>query len=221
MSLEYNQLIFQCFECKTNCMKNFNKDLIKRFGNTYEFCNGDINRFIMLLRKVVYRYEYMESWEKFNEISLPDKKRTFYSELDLEDIADKDYAHAQKVFKELKLKSLGDYYGLYVQSDTLLLADVFGKFRSKCIEIYKLDPAHSLSAPGLAWRACLKNTRVKLELLTDINILLIVEKGIRDGICHLVHKYAKANNKYMKNYDKDNIISRIFRCKHFVRTDNA
>ena len=103
----------------------------------------------------------------------------------------------------MKLKNLGDYHGLYVQSDTLLLADVFENFRSKCIEIYKLDPAHFLSAPGLAWQACLKNTRVKLELLTDIDILLIVEKGIRDGICHSVNKYAKANNKYMKNHNKD------------------
>ena len=79
-----------------------------------------------------------------------------YSKLNLEDITDKDYAHAQKVFKELKLKNLGDYYGLFVQSDTLLLAYVFGNFRNKCIEIYELDPAHFLSPPGLAWQACLK-----------------------------------------------------------------
>ena len=92
---------------------------------------------------------------------------------------------------------------MHVQSDTLLLADVFENFRDKCIEIYGLDPAHFLSAPGLAWQACLKKTRVKLELLTDIDMLLIVEKGIRGEICHSMHKYAKANNKYMKNYDKD------------------
>ena len=98
---------------------------------------------------------------------------------------------------------LGDYHGLYDESGTLLLADAFENFRSKCIEIYKLDPAHFLSALGLAWQTCLKSTRVKLELLTDIDMLLIVEKGIRDGICHSVHKYAKANNKYMKNYDKN------------------
>ena len=109
----------------------------------------------MLLRKGVYPYEYMDSWERFNETSLPDKK-AFYSELNLEDITDKDYAHAQKVFKELKQKNLGDYYGLFVQSDTLLLAYVFGNFRNKCIEIYELDPAHFLSPPGLAWQACLK-----------------------------------------------------------------
>ena len=107
------------------------------------------------------------------------------------------------MFKELKLKNRGDYHDLYVQSDTLSLADVFGNFRNKCIEIYELDPAHFVSAPGLVWQACLKKTRVRLELLTDIDMLLIVEKGIRGEICHSMHNYAKANNKYMKNYDKD------------------
>ena len=194
MSVKDNQLIFQCLECKKNYKKDFNKESIKRFANTYEFCNGDINKFILLLRKRVYPYEYMDSWERFNETSLPDKK-AFYSELNLEDITDKDYAHAQKVFEEFKLKNLGDYHDLYVQSDTLLLADVFENFRNKCIEICELDPAHFLSAPGLAWQACLKKARVKLELFTDIDMLLIVEKGIRDGICHSIHRYAKANNK--------------------------
>ena len=107
------------------------------------------------------------------------------------------------MFKELKLKNRGDYHDLYVQSDTLSLADILENFRNKCIEIYELDPAHFVSAPGLVWQACLKKTRVRLELLTDIDMLLIVEKGIRGEICHSMHKYAKANNKYMKNYDKD------------------
>ena len=92
---------------------------------------------------------------------------------------------------------------MYVQCDTLLLADVFENFRDKCIEIYGLDPAHFLSAPGLAWQACLKMTKVELELLTDIDMLLMVEKGTRGGICQAIHRYAKANNKYMKNYDKN------------------
>ena len=104
-------------------------------------------------------------------------------------------------------KYLGEYHDLNVQSDTLLLVDVFENFRDKCIEIYGLDPAHFLSAPGLAWQACLKKTGVKLELLTDIDMLLMVEKGTRGGICQAIHRYAKANNKYMKNYDKDIISS--------------
>ena len=95
-------------------------------------------------------------------------------------------------------------YSNYAQSNTLLLADVFEKFRDNCNEIYELDPVYFVSAPGLAWQACLKKTGVKLELLTDIDMLLMVEKGTRGGICQAIHRYAKANNKYMKNYDKNN-----------------
>ena len=162
--------------------------------------------FVLLLRKGVYPYEYMDSWERFNETSLPDKK-AFYSELNLEDITDKDYAHAQKVFEEFKLKNLGDYHDLYVQSDTLLLADVFENFRNMCLDIYGLDPVYFVSAPGLAWQACLKKTGVELELLADIDMLLMVEEGIRGGICQAIYRYAKANNKYMNNYDKRKLIS--------------
>ena len=107
------------------------------------------------------------------------------------------------MFKELKLKNLGNYHDLYVQSDTLMLADVFQNFRNKCIEIYELDPTHFLSAPGLAWQACLKKTEVKLELLTDYDMIIMIQRRIRDGICQATHRYAKANNKYMKNYDKN------------------
>ena len=92
---------------------------------------------------------------------------------------------------------------MYVQSDTLLLADVFENFRNKCIEIYKLNPAHFLSASRLAWQACLKKTEVELELLTNNDMLLMAEKGTRGGICQAINRYAKANNKCMKNYDKN------------------
>ena len=98
---------------------------------------------------------------------------------------------------------MGEYHDLYVQSDTALLADVFESFRNKCLEIYKLDPAHFLSAPGLAWQACLKKTQVKLELLTYNDMLLMFEEGIRGGMCQATHRYAKANNKYMNNHDKN------------------
>ena len=134
--------------------------LIKNFPRMYQFCNGDLNKFVLLLRKGVYPYEYMDSWERFNETSLPPKK-DFYSELTLEDISDKDYSHAQKVFEEF-FTDIGDYHDLYVQCNTWLLVDVFEKFRDTCIDIYGLDPSYFLSAPGLARQACLKNTEVKL-----------------------------------------------------------
>ena len=84
-----------------------------------------------------------------------------------------------------------------------MLADVFENFRNTCIEVYELDSAHFLSASGLAWQACLKKTEVELELLIDVDMLLMIEKGIRGGICHAIHRYAKANNRYMKNYDEN------------------
>ena len=143
----------------------------------------------------------MDSWERFNEISFPPKK-SFFSELNLEDLSNKDYLHAQKVWEEFEIRNLGEYHDLYVQTDTSLLADVYEKFRDKCIEIYGLDPSYFLSAPGLAWQACLKKTNVNLESLTDVNMLLMIESGIRGGMCQSIHRYAKANNKYMNNYDK-------------------
>ena len=97
--------------------KDFSKELINRFGNTHKFCNGDINKFVLLLRNSVYLYEHMDIWERFYKTWLPDKK-AFYSELIIKHITDKDYTHAQNVFEELKLKKLGDYHDLYVQSDT-------------------------------------------------------------------------------------------------------
>ena len=105
------------------------------------------------------------------------------------------------MFEEYRT-DMGDYRDLYFRTDTFLLAGVFEKFRDKCIEIYGLDPSYFYSAPGLVWQACLKKTDVKLELLTDYQMLLMIEEGIRGGMCQSTHRYAKANNKYTKNYDK-------------------
>ena len=118
-----------CFECKKIYKKEFNKELIKRFANIYEFCNGDINKFILLLRKGVYPYEYMDSWKRFDETSLPDKE-AFYSSLNMEDNTDIDHRHAKRVFKNLNIKNLCDYHDFYVQSDTLLLPEVLENFRN-------------------------------------------------------------------------------------------
>ena len=196
------KLILECYNCKQRYKKKFNKDLIKKFKNTYSFCNNDLNKFVLLLRKGVYPYEYMDSWERFNETSLPSKEY-FYSNLNMEDIDDIDYRHDNNVFKRFKLENLEQYHDLYVQSGTLLLANMFENFRDMCVKVYELDPTHFLSLPGLAWQACLKKTNIELELLTDYDMLLMVEERIRCGICHSIHSYAKANNKYMKNYSKD------------------
>ena len=144
MKKKDEKLNFRCFNCKKNYEKDFNKELIKRFANIYEFCNGDLNKFILLLRKGVYPYEYMDNWERFNETSS-------YSSLNMENIDDIDYRHGNNMFKKFKLKNLGEYHDLFIQSDTLLLADVFENFRNMCIKVYELRPAHFLSLPGLAW----------------------------------------------------------------------
>ena len=151
--------------------------LIEKFYNASQLCNNDLNKFDLLLRKGVYPYEYMDSWKRFKEKSLPDKE-SFYSELNTEHITNEDYAHAQLVWNTFNIKNLGEYHDLYVQSNTALLALVFKSFRDKCIEIYKLDPAHFLTAPGLACNACLKKTEIELELLTDNDMLNVFEKRI-------------------------------------------
>ena len=129
----------------------------------------------------------MDSWEKFSEKSLANKE-SFYSELNKEDITYEDYAHAQKMWEVFEIKNLGEYHDLYVKIDAFLLANVFEKFRDKCTEIYGLDPSYFYTAPGLAWQACFKKTDVKLELLIDIDMLMMVEKGIRGGICQSTHR---------------------------------
>ena len=130
----------KCSKCNKSYNKNFSKDLIERFANIYKLCDDDINQFILLLRKGIYPYEYIDNWETFDEILLPDKE-IFYSDQNMENITDADYRHAEKIIKSFKIKNLGEYHDLYVQNDTLLLADVFESFRKKCIEIYEFDPA--------------------------------------------------------------------------------
>ena len=116
----------------------------------------------MLLRTGVYLDEYIDSWEKFDETRLPPKE--VHSNSNLEDISNKDYMHAQKVWDVFEIKNLGEYHDLNVKSDTLLLADAFENFRNKCLEIYELDPIYFVSAPGLAWQACLKKNRSKIRI---------------------------------------------------------
>ena len=164
-----NRLNYRCEECKNTSTKPINQ-FIEMFPNTYQFCNGDLNKFVLLLRKGVYPHEYMDSWGRFNETSLPSKK-DFYSELTLKDIADKDQNHAQKVFEEY-CTDMGDYYDMYFQTDTFLLADLFENFRNKCLEIYGLDPSYFLSAPRLAWQACFKKTKCKFRIISRYSYVI-------------------------------------------------
>ena len=200
--LKIDRLIYRCRECKEKHKIPIPiEGLIKKFPGTYQFCKGNLNKFILLLRKGVYPYEDMDNWGKFDGTTLPPKE-AFYDKLNLKGISHEDYAHAQKVWQVFRIKTRGEYQNLYVQSDTLLFADVFENFGNTCLEIYELDSVYFLSAPGLAWQAYLKETGVKLELLTNYGMRLMVEKGIRGGICQATHRYAKTNNKYMNNYDK-------------------
>ena len=141
---------YKCSSCNKSYQRKLDEKLEERFFNTYKFSNHDNNKFILLLREGVYPYEYMDHWEKFNETSLPEKE-DFYSHLNTVDITDADYARAKRVCKDFEIKNLGEYHDLYVQSNTLLLADVFENFINTCINIYGLDSAKFLTAPGLAW----------------------------------------------------------------------
>ena len=158
------------------------------------------NNISLLTRKGVYPYDYVSSLEKLSETQLPPKEE-FYSFLNDEEISDEDYQHAIKVWNTFGCKTIRDYHNLYLKSDVMLLADVFEKFRSTCLKHYKLDPAHYYTSPGLAWDACLKITGQNLDLLSDYDMLMMFERGIRGGITHISKRYSEANNKYMKSYD--------------------
>ena len=155
----------------------------------------------LLSRKEIYPYDYMSGIEKFSEEKLPPKEE-FFSKLNDCEVSDEDYEHAQKVWKEFGIQNLGEYHDLYLKSDVLLFADVFEEFRRNSLENYSLDPAWYFTSPGLSWDALLKHSEVKLELLTDPDMLLMFEKGIRGGVSMIPNRYSKANNKYMgKKFD--------------------
>ena len=156
----------------------------------------------LMSKKGVYSYDFMDSMEKFEIKELP-KIEEFYSTLNEEHISEKDYNHAKEVWNAFRIKNMGEYHDLYLQSDVLLLTDVFENFRNTCMQYYGLDPCHYFTNPGLSWDAMLKMTNVKLELMTDINMYQFIEKGMRGGVSYIANRYGKANNKYMKEYNED------------------
>ena len=153
-----------------------------------------------IIQKGVFPYEYLDSLDKLSQTELP-RIESFYSSVKDSNISEEDYQRANKVWNILKCKNLKDYLEIYLSIDVYLLTDIFETFRKTSMKYYKLDPAHYYSAPGLSWDAMLKLTKVKLELLTDLNMLYFFMEGIRGGLSFISKRYVKANNKYMKNYD--------------------
>ena len=189
-------------KCKT-CTKRSKQSIHSlklKFPDNYQLSNENIDEFILLLKKGVYPYEYMDDWNKLNETEIPSIEN-HYSNLTLKHISKEDDKHAQKVKNTSNIKSLGEYHDLYVQSDTAQLADTFEQFRTLCLKEYKLDPAYFSTTPGLAFKACLKMTKVEFQLLTDIDMVLMFENGIRGGMSQVMQRYASAKNKYMLNYN--------------------
>ena len=154
----------------------------------------------LMKSKGVYPYEYMDGRDRFTETQLPPKE-CFYSKLTEEEITDEEYDRAQLVWKTYGCKTMQDYHDIYLKSDVLLLADVFEAFRTMSLETYKLDPCHYYTAPGLAWDAMLKHTKVNLELISDPEIFLLLENSIRGGVAMISKRYAKANNPLVDGYD--------------------
>ena len=157
----------------------------------------------LLSKKGVYPYDFMDNIKKFEKTNLPLKEK-FYSKLNDEHITQQDFEHAQNVWKTFNCKNMGDYHDLYLKTDVLLLCDVFEEFRNVCLQNYEPDPAWYFTSPGLAWDASLKKTQVKLELLNDIDMLQMIEKGTRGGVSIISNRFGKANNKYMgKDFDPE------------------
>ena len=159
------------------------------------------SQYKLLTRKGIYPYEYMTSWDRLEETELPPVE-AFYSELSMSRVSRGDYQHAQRVWKEFVIRHLGEYHDLYLQMDVVLPENIFEKFRETALKHYGLNPAHFYTLPGFSnWCACLKHTRVRLELLTNPDMLLMFELGIRGGITKAIHKYASANNQYDPSAD--------------------
>lgn len=183
---------------KKNC--NNTEELRNTFTNTSDAFVNDED-FILMTSKGVYPYDYIDNFEKLNEPHLP-KRKMFYSRLNNQHIKLKEYARAQHIFKHFNCKSIMDYHKLYLKADVLLLNDVWNNFKDVCFNNYKLDPSYYISAPSLSWDSFLKLSEIELELITDYEMYLFIEKGIRGGLSQISKRYSQANNKYMKNYDK-------------------
>lgn len=222
--LGYDEKQIDCIPNSEEKFISFTKWIIPgmriKFVDTYRFMSSSLSTLVenlprdkfiqtervfrekidLVRRKGVYCYDYTDSWEKLDETCLPSKDK-FYNQLNECDISEDDYNHAKTVWNDFKIKTLGEYSDLYLITDVVLLADVFQNFRDVCLAAYELDPAWYVTVSGLTFDAMLKQTKIELELLTDYNMILMVEAGIRGGISQCSHRYSEANNKYLKNFN--------------------
>ena len=180
------------------------KYLIEEFGS---------KNLELLKQKSAYLYEYVNSFERFNEEKLP-AKNYFYSSIKDGKIGDggkildgnisvKDYLTCKKTWDKFEMKRMGDYHNNYLKKDVLLLADVSEKFIDTCLKHYGLDPCHYFSSPGLSWDAILKMTDIRLDKISDIDKYFFIEKGLRGGISYIAERYAKANNEHLNDYNPE------------------
>ncbi len=179
--------------------KTLGKEQFKTLMNQM---SADPKSLDLLKRKGVFPYEFMTDFSKLSATSLPPKE-AFYSQLTDSHISDEDYEHAQKVWKAFGCKTMRDYHNLYLKTDVLLLADVMTEFRKTCNKAYGLDALHYYTSPGLAWDAMLKFTGIELDLISDQDMYLMIEKGIRGGVSSIMKRYSKANHKYLGDYDPE------------------
>ena len=200
-AINRNLIFIDSMQFMNSSLESLGKKLVdKDFKCLSEEFNGEYLRVVK--EKGIYPYEYMNSLKKSSEDKLP-KKSKFFSFLKDEDISKKDYEKAKNISNTFKIKTLGEYHDLYLKTDVLSLAYVFEKIINTCLNYYGLDPCYYVSSPGLSWDAFLKMTKVELELISDTDMLLFVEKGMRGGISCITKRHCKANNKYTKDYDSD------------------
>ena len=184
-------------------------NLHEYFKKKWKNVSDQDEAFQMLTRKLPYPYRYMDSFDKFQETQLPPKK-AFFNDLSNKDISDKDYSFVQKLWRTFQLKNLGELHDLYVETDTLLLADVFENYRKVIHNNYGLDPVHFFTAPALSWSAGLKFTKAKLEIPLDVDMHIFFDLGLTGGISMVAEHFARANNKYMKElFDPETLQSFI------------
>ena len=189
------------FKFMATSLDSLTKNLVSSGRKLSGFKGYTRSQYDLLTKKGIYSYEHMSSWDRFEETKLPSIE-SFYSSMNMSNVSISDYKHAQNVWKEFNIKNLGEYHDLYLRTDVVLLENVFESFRETALTNYGLDPAHFYTLPGFTWKACLKKTGIRLALLSDPDMLLMFERGIRGGITQSVHRYASANNKYMGNiYD--------------------